>query len=60
MEKSEKVSNEKAARCDPNSELTEEELARVAGGTDAVANKSSGKVAIHDISITKMTDKSSP
>jgi hypothetical protein len=42
------------------SELVDEELDGVSGGATATGSAGTGKVAVHDISITKVVDKSSP
>jgi hypothetical protein len=42
------------------SELKDEELDGVSGGTTATGAPATGQVAMHDISITKVFDKSSP
>jgi type VI protein secretion system component Hcp len=42
------------------SELADEQLDGVSGGASATGGAGSGKVAVHDISITKLNDKSSP
>lgn len=50
---------ETSAPRDPDAPLSDEDLAKVTGGTGATTGSGAGKVTLHDISITKQVDKSS-